>query len=211
MTKLKLEEILERLQKLQTELEREIDQLLIEKRRQFHYSLEQGKVRFEQSFRALHRRQRVGLWRYLRGARIRHLLSAPIIYSVIIPLALLDLMITVYQHTCFRIYGIPLVRRADYLSVDRLQLSYLNAIEKLNCLYCSYGNGVVEYCREISARTEQYWCPIKHAQRTPDPHHLVEKFFDYGDAEAYRQRLQHLRRQWDECEPAGRSGTGTGT
>jgi len=200
MTKPTLEEILGRLQKLQAELELEIDQLLKEKRRQFHYTLEQGRVRFEQGFKALQRRQRIGLWRYLRGARLAHVLSAPIIYSVVVPLALLDLMITLYQHTCFRIYGIPLVRRADYMCADRLQLSYLNAIEKLNCLYCSYGNGVVEYCREISARTEQYWCPIKHARRTPDPHHRVDKFFDYGDAEAYKQQLQSLRRQWNDRE-----------
>lgn len=208
MTNPKLEEILGRLQKLQVELELEIDQLLKEKRQQFHYTLEQGKVRFEQGFKALQRQQRIGLWRYLRGARLGHLLSAPIIYSLVVPLALLDLMITLYQHTCFRIYGIPLVRRADYMTVDRLQLSYLNAIEKLNCLYCSYGNGVVEYCREISARTEQYWCPIKHARRTPDPHHLVEKFFDYGDADAYKQQLQRLRREWNESEQAKSSEPG---
>lgn len=208
MTKSTLEEILGRLQKLQAELEIEIDQLLKEKRRQFHYTLEQGKVRFEQGFKAIQRQQRIGLWSYLRGARLAHVLSAPIIYSVIVPLALLDLMITLYQHTCFRIYGIPLVRRSDYMIVDRLQLSYLNAIEKLNCLYCSYGNGVVEYCREVSARTEQYWCPIKHARRTPDPHHRVDKFFDYGDADAYKQKLQNLRRQWDENPPKNTSGFG---
>lgn len=197
MTKPTLEEVLGRLQKLQAELETEIEQLLKEKRRQFHYTLEQGRVRFEKGFKALQRQQRMGLWRYLRGARLGHVLSAPIIYSLILPLVLLDLMISFYQHTCFRIYGIPRVHRADYMRVDRLQLSYLNAIEKLNCLYCSYGNGLVEYCREISARTEQYWCPIKNARRTPDPHHRVERFFDYGDADAYKQRLDSLRRQWN--------------
>lgn len=208
MTKTTLEEILERLQNLQTELESEIEQLLREKRRQFHYTLEQGRVRFEQGFKALQRQQRIGLWHYLRGAKLSHVLSAPIIYSVVMPLVLLDLMITFYQHTCFRIYGIPRVRRADYMRVDRLQLSYLNAIEKLNCLYCSYGNGLVEYCREISARTEQYWCPIKNARRTPDPHHRVERFFDYGDAQAYKQELQNLRQQWNDNAPEKRSGSG---
>ncbi|WP_428606093.1 hypothetical protein [Sedimenticola sp.] len=200
MTKPTLEEILGRLQKLQAELEVEIDQLLQEKRRQFHYTLEQGRVRFEQGFKALQRQQRIGLWRYVRGARIGHLLSAPIIYSVIVPLVFLDVMITLYQHICFRIYEIPRVRRSDYMRMDRLQLSYLNAIEKFNCIYCSYGNGVVEYCREISARTEQYWCPIKNARRTPDPHHRVDRFFDYGDAEAYKKELDDLRKQWQESD-----------
>ena len=198
MSKSTLDEIVSRLQGLQDDLEIEIDRILKAKRQQFHYTLEQGRVRFERSFKALQRQQRTGVWRYLREARLAHILSAPVIYSVLVPLLLLDLMITLYQHTCFRIYGIPLVRRTDYMRLDRLQLSYLNGIEKFNCLYCGYGNGVVEYCREISARTEQYWCPIKHAQRTPDPHHLTERFFDYGDAEAYRKEFEQLRRNWNE-------------
>ncbi len=203
MNKTTLDEILSRLQQMQLELEEEIDRLLQEKRQQFHYTLKQGKVRFEQGFKALQRRQRIGLWRYLRNAKLAHILSAPIIYSVIFSLVLLDLMITIYQQSCFRIYGIPLVRRADYMRVDRLQLSYLNAIEKINCLYCSYGNGLIEYCREISARTEQYWCPIKHAQRTPDPHKRMEQFADFGDAESYKKRLVELRKSWDELKKEG--------
>ncbi|TVO75839.1 hypothetical protein [Sedimenticola selenatireducens] len=203
MAKSTLDEILSRLQTMQTELELEIDRLLQEKRRQFHYTLQQGKVRFEQGFKALQRQQRIGLWRYIREARLVHILSVPIIYSLIIPLVLLDLMITLYQHTCFRLYGIPLVVRAEYMRVDRLQLSYLNALEKLNCLYCSYGNGLVEYCREISARTEQYWCPIKHARRTPDPHQRMDHFVDFGDAEAYKKRLSELRKRWDEFKADG--------
>lgn len=197
MGKSTLDEILSRLQNLQGELETEIERILREKREQFHYSLERGRVRFEKGVKSLQRQYRTGIWPYLRHARLTHILSAPVIYSVIVPLGLLDLMITLYQHICFRIYGIPRVRRSDYMRVDRLQLSYLNVIEKLNCLYCSYGNGVVEYCREISARTEQYWCPIKHARRTPDPHHLTERFFDYGDAETYSQRLERIRRDWE--------------
>lgn len=49
-------------------------------------------------------------------------------------------------------------------------LSYLNAIEKLNCVYCGYGNGVIAYGREIIARTEQFWCPIKHASKAAGEH-----------------------------------------
>ena len=69
--------------------------------------------------------------------------------------------------------------------------------------YCSYGNGVIEYCREISARTEQYWCPIKHASRTPDPHQRMEQFADFGDAESYKKRLIKLRKSWAELENEG--------
>jgi len=195
-----IEEILQRLHSMQAELEAEIDRLLSEKRALFQYSLERGRVHFEQGMRALQRRQRIGLWQYLRQARLGHVLSAPVVYSVFLPFALLDLSVTLYQQICFRIYRIPLVRRADYIIIDRHHLAYLNAIEKFNCFYCSYGNGLIEYMREITARTEQYWCPIKHAQRTPDPHRLVEKFADYGDAEVYHERLKALRKEISEWE-----------
>lgn len=77
--------------------------------------------------------------------------------------------------------------------LDRHHLVYLNLIEKFNCVICGYVNGIIEYVREISGRTEQYWCPIKHARRTPDPHQFSLSFSDYGDAEAYRSRIQKLR------------------
>ena len=42
-------------------------------------------------------------------------------------------------------------RRRDYIVVDRHKLSYLNGIEKLNCVYCGDANGVFAYTREITA------------------------------------------------------------
>jgi hypothetical protein len=195
MQKPHIEEILQRLQSLQRELETEIEDLLREKREQFHYRFERGKVRFETGIKALQKRQRVGIWPYLRTTPISHLLSAPIIYGVIIPFLLLDLAVTLYQQICFRIYRIPLVRRSDYLILDRHHLAYLNAIERINCLYCGYSNGLIEYVREVAARTEQYWCPIKHALRSPDPHRWAERFVDYGDIQAYQTRLEALREE----------------
>lgn len=196
----RLTEALERFYKLQKELEAEIDRLLQEKREQFHYHLERGKVRFEQGMRALHKRKRISAWRYLTHAQVKHIISAPIIYSVFFPFLALDIAVTIYQHICFRLYGIPLVRRSDHIVIDRHHLAYLNAIEKFNCIYCGYGNGVAEYVREVSARTEQYWCPIKHARRTRDPHYLTEHFFDYGDADAWREKLDALRKDWSAIE-----------
>jgi hypothetical protein len=197
----RIDEILAHLHELQAELEQEIDRLLQVKRDQFRYSLKQGKVRFEQGMKALQRHQRTGLWEYLRSARLGHLLTAPIIYSVFLPLALLDLMACLYQHSCFRIYGIPRVLRSDYVIIDRQHLDYLNTIEKLNCIYCGYANGLIEYLREISARTEQYWCPIKHARRSPDPHRFNNGFLDYGDAQGYREQVQRLRASIQELRP----------
>ena len=51
---------LDRLHAMQAELEMDIDRLLSEKRELFQYTLEQGKVRFEQGIKALQRHQRVG-------------------------------------------------------------------------------------------------------------------------------------------------------
>jgi len=190
-----IDNILERLHSLQAELETEIDKLLQEKRRQFQYTLDKGKVRFDREMRKLQRRYKIGSIKYLASARIGHLLSAPLIYSLFIPLLMLDIMVTLYQHICFRVYGIQRVKRSDYIVIDRQHLAYLNLIEKINCNYCGYANGLIAYVREIGGRTEQYWCPIKHSRRTPEPHQLTDNFVDYGDANEYKQRLDELRKQ----------------
>jgi hypothetical protein len=194
----RLDELLARLKNIQREIEEEIDRLLAEKRHRFQYQIRRGKVVFERKIRQLHRRERTGLLAYIKGAPLATILSAPIIYGMVVPLAFLDLTITLYQQICFRIYKIPLVRRSDYLYIDRHYLPYLNLIEKINCVYCGYGNGLVEYAREVIGRTEKYWCPIKHARRTPDPHRHVKDFFDYGDGEAWQRDLKKIRQDWDE-------------
>jgi hypothetical protein len=70
----------------------------------------------------------------------------------------------------------------------------MNGIEKVNCTFCSYANGLIAYVREVAARTEQYWCPIKHSRAIPTPHQRYRVFFDYGDAQRYRKELPALRR-----------------
>lgn len=141
------------------------------------------------------RELRVSLWNYVRGARLGVMVTAPFIYAVIFPALLLDLFVTVYQGLCFPAYGIPKVRRADYIVFDRRNLAYLNILEKLNCGYCSYVNGLFAYVREIGARTEKYWCPIKHVRKLIAPHAHYADFVEYGDAEAYHAQLENLRRE----------------
>ena len=85
--------------------------------------------------------------------------------------------------------------RRSYMVIDRHRLGYLNAIERANCLYCSYANGVIAYVRDVASRTEQFWCPIKHARRVPAPHARYHGFVEYGDAEGYRHGLPALRRE----------------
>jgi hypothetical protein len=120
-------------------------------------------------------------------------LSAPIIYSLIIPFAVVDAWVSIYQAICFRVYGIPQVRRGRYMVFDRAGLRYLNALEKLNCAYCSYVNGVIAYVREVGSRTEQYWCPIKHARRVLGAHPRYPDFEEYGQGEQYKEKLETLR------------------
>ena len=188
-----LEDLQARLSATRQEIESEFETELAEQRERFRYTLHRGKVRFERDIRELQRRYRVGLVKYIVGAPLGFILSAPLIYGLIVPLVFLDAAVTLYQHVCFRICGIPLVRRRDHIIVDRQHLAYLNGIEKLNCVYCGYANGLIAYVREIAGRTEQYWCPIKHARRSADPHDNFEAFVDYGDAETYRANLKQIR------------------
>lgn len=207
-----LDDLLERLRRVQADVDREVERLLAEGRARFNYTLKGGRVVFDQQVRRLHHAQSTRAWIYLKRAPLSFILSAPLIYGLIIPLVLLDVSITLFQKICFRLYGIPPVRRGDYLIIDRHRLAYLNAIERLNCIYCGYANQLIEYAREVAARTEQFWCPIRHAQRTRDPHARTRRFVDYGDATGYAQRLPALRQDWNGEVPlaprqAGREST----
>jgi hypothetical protein len=148
---------------------------------------------YDAALRLHHRHFRVGLWSYIFLGDAVTALTAPVVYSLLLPFAALDAWVTVYQAICFRAWGIARVRRGPYFVIDRHRLAYLNALEKANCLYCSYANGVIAYVREVAARTEQYWCPIRHARRTRDPHERYEAFVPYGEAAAYRTSLPALR------------------
>lgn len=175
--------LMERMRALEALIEAE----LAKRRAELNVGLEHGRVVFEQEVLDRHRSLQTRLWAYVRNARPLVALTAPVIYAGIIPFVLLDLFVTIYQAVCFPVYGIEKVRRGDYLIFDRRHLGYLNALEKLNCAYCSYGNGLIGYAREITARTEQHWCPIKHARRAIGAHEHYAEFADFGDAEAYVQ------------------------
>jgi len=140
------------------------------------------------------------LLNYLKRASIKNILSIPVIWAVLIPTILLDIGVSLYQIICFPIYGIPKVKRANYLIFDRQHLNYLNIIEKLNCAYCSYFNGIIAYAQEIAARTEQYWCPIKHARHISTLHSRYQHFLDYGDAKSYRLHKENIRKQFDDIK-----------
>ena len=179
-------------------LEGELAAELAARRVDLAYRLENRRIVFEQDVLRRHREMKTRLRDMLLGARPLILLTAPFIYGVIVPIALLDLAVAVYQAVCFPIYGIAKVKRRDYIVFDRHRLAYLNAIEKMNCAYCSYANGLFAYVSEVASRTEQYWCPIKHAQRLAATHARYSRFADFGDAEGYQRQSEPLRRELHE-------------
>ncbi|TBR23565.1 hypothetical protein EPO15_05760 [bacterium] len=191
-------ELLAAMRALEAELAEELEAELERKREQFSYSLRRGEVDFERRVRELHKRFKTGSLRFLWHAGPLSLLVSPLIYSLILPLAALDLWVALYQAVCFRVYGIERAERGHYMVFDRTQLPYLNAIERLNCAYCSYANGLVAFVREVASRTEQYFCPIKHAKRRLAAHDRYAGFVDFGDAETFRRERQRLR---DELAP----------
>lgn len=185
--------VIDELTKKIAELQAEVDAEIARRNAALRVGLEEGRIAFEAELLRRHRELKTALSKYLLNANPLAVLTAPFIYAVIVPLLLLDLFVSVYQAVCFPAYGIAKVRRADYFVFDRHHLAYLNAIEKLNCAYCSYANCLIAYVREIAARTEQYWCPIKHARRVIGSHPRYAAFEDYGDAEGYHKRAEELR------------------
>jgi len=157
------------------------------------YELRNGKVWFSREIKREHRRLKTSLVHYVLHSRWLAVITAPFIYACFLPFVLLDLFVSTYQAVCFPVYGIPKARRRDYIAIDRNKLRYLNALEGLNCMYCSYANGLLAYVVEIAGRTEQHWCPIKHARRIRNAHDRYAHFLPYGDAPAYREEIEKVR------------------
>ena len=184
----KIKSLRREIRSLEERLENEFDR----KRAAFQFRLENRRIIFEKELVRQHRQLKRKLWRYIVGARPLIALTAPFIYSLILAFVFLDLLVTIYQAVCFPIYGLKKVRRQDYIVLDRHHLAYLNGLEKLNCAYCSYGNGLIAYVGEIASRTESYWCPIKHARRMSGAHNRYHEFVEYGDAAGYQSKMREL-------------------
>ncbi len=179
-------------------LEKKLVDEIQKKQQDANYQINAEEITFKPATQQRHKKQLQSLFDYFAHASIGNILSAPVIWAVLFPTIMLDISVSLYQAICFPIYKIPKVKRNDYIVFDRHYLSYLNIIEKLNCAYCSYFNGLIAYVQEIAARTEQYWCPIKHARRISTLHSRYQHFLDYGDAEAYRKFKEQTRRQFDD-------------
>jgi len=175
---------------------RELTQRLKETEEELYRELRDEKEKIACDFAE----ERIGLWDYIRRGKISYGLTAPVIYGMIVPAVILDLGVTIYQAVCFPVYGIPKVRRGDYIAIDRHRLPYLNALQKLNCVYCGYFNGLIDYVREIASRTEQFWCPIRHARRVKGVPTRYWHFLRYGDGKDLHRRWMQLREELHERE-----------
>ena len=178
-----------------TALEEELETSLRKQQAHILYQIKDGKIRFAEEIEEAQRKMKQNVLRWLLDSRPRNLLSAPVIYAMVVPLAVLDLGLWIYKSICFPLYRIGKVNRGAYIIIDRHHLKHLNLFEKLNCVYCGYANGLIAYAREVASRTEQYWCPIKHAGKILDRHSRSYNFIDYGDAENYRARVREYREQ----------------
>lgn len=175
-------------------LEAELRSAVHDQESRMFFQLNGKRVEFERSVRQAHLKLKKNFFRWLVTNRPQNLLTGPLIYGMVIPLLMLDACVSFYQWACFPIYGIAKVRRADYLVFDRRHLGYLNFIEKFHCTYCEYGNGLMGYMAEILARTEQYFCPIKHAHKILGTHARYNRFLAYGEADAYEEKLEAYRK-----------------
>jgi hypothetical protein len=184
------------------EVEDELRSAMHEQESKIFFEIKGKRVEFESSVKAAHTKLKTNFFRWLVTNRPQNLITGPIIYAMIFPLMMLDLCVSLYQRTCFPIYGVSQVKRADYIVFDRHQLSYLNFIEKFHCTYCEYGNGLMSYMAEILARTEEYFCPIKHAHKLLGTHARYKRFLDYGDAIDYAAKLEAYRVGLGEKTPS---------
>lgn len=192
----RIEEIAAQIRTLEDELMEELEK----KQDEFFYTLEDKKVKFQENVIEEGRSRIVSSIRYLSSFPVLAIFTIPFIWSMMIPALLVDIFVSIFQIACFPIYKIPKVKRKDYVVIDRYNLFYLDRVEKINCLYCEYFNGVIGYTREIAARTEQFWCPIKHSKPQIDMHSRYEKFFDFGDFDTYRKELKKRRSDFKDLQ-----------
>ena len=178
-----------------SELEEQLATVMHEQQDRLHYRIEGSKIRFEENLRRVHHELKTGVFAWLRESELRNVISAPFIYAMIIPFVMLDIFLFVYQSVCFPLYRIPKVKRSNFVVVDRQHLGYLNVVERMNCMFCGYADGLLAYTRQIVSRTEMYWCPIKHARKILDPHRQYARFADFGAGEQYAAHVTMMRKE----------------
>jgi len=197
----RMEDIIQQIKILEKELLAEIQK----KEDKFYYKIRGKKIVFEEEAKEYQKQFFVKVSAYFDRLPLLNILTIPFIWVCLFPAVFMDITVTLYQVICFSLYKIPKVKRNDYIVIDRHVLAYLNIIEKINCMYCGYFNGLIAYVQEqeVAARTEQYWCPIKHARKVSVMHSRYHKFMEYGDGKGYQEQLELLRGDFADLEDEG--------
>ncbi len=183
-----IKDIITRIESLNNELRDEYDHVS----KKYGFSLEEKRVIFVEEMRRRNKSMKLPKWKFpLTPTNIRQIIAIPFILGMIVPVIFLDICISLYHFIGFSLYRIPKVKRSDYIIYDRKFLDYLNIIQKIQCLYCSYVNGLFAYAVEIAGRTERYWCPIKAAHKPRFSHGWYKDFADYGDPEEWKEKYHH--------------------
>ena len=192
----KIRELIEEIEEMKVKLGEEIDA----QESAIAYEIQNGYVKFEKDVLQKQKENMKNLFAYFREVPLIHFLTAPLIYGMIVPALFLDGILFIYQQVVFRVFKFKLIQRSDYIVYDRHYLAYLNPVEKLNCLYCSYFNGLMQYAAAIASRTEFYFCPIKHAKKIVYDHAHYQAYLAYGDEENYHEKLKELREKEMLCQ-----------
>jgi hypothetical protein len=109
---------------------------------------------------------------------VLRVVSAVVITSMIIPLLFVDAFCSFYHAVYFRLNEIPLIPRKKYIIIDRGRLLKLNWVQRWNCIYCDYANGLIAWTKAVINTTEIYNCAIKHGSAEYNQEYQKD-YFEY--------------------------------
>jgi len=92
-----IEVLLDKMRDLEDEL---VDELQ-KQQEQFSYEILKRRVYFEEKVIIRHKEYAKQLFNYIADAKLKHILSVPFIWICIVPVALMDITISLYQAICF--------------------------------------------------------------------------------------------------------------
>lgn len=189
----KINKMIEEIEEMKEKLVEEI----LQQEEEALYEIKNGYVKFEKEVLQKQKENMKNLSKWFADIPLSHLLSSPLVYAMVIPAVFLDMMLFVYVRVVAKAFKFKFPKRADFIVFDRQYLGYLNIIEKLNCMYCSYFNGLMAYALAVANRTELYFCPIKHAKKITYEQKYYAKYLCYGDEENYQDKLKKIRQEFE--------------
>ncbi len=99
----KIRQLLDQMSALEDDLRRELQA----QEASALYQIKGKRVEFEAAVRQAHRKLKTNFFRWLVTYRPQNLITGPIIYSMIVPMLVLDVCVSFYQATCFRFTASP--------------------------------------------------------------------------------------------------------